>query len=119
MILWLDHVIFGSGYGLGAPFWDSRYYWLVDTSRKKRRDAPGELYTFMHGHGAQLHSIQWAHPKSGERRLLAGYRFKPFHSHRCFGRVMVAWSAIDLPDDIDAANEWLRAMEMKLGENTL
>lgn len=119
MILWLDHKIFGSGHGLGSPYFDGRFYWLA-----------GELYTFMHGFGAQLHSIQWRHPLPGERRRLFGYDFEPFRSRReilwlwrdrwfaiptpiC--RVMVAWARVDLPDDINEANAELRHMERQIG----
>lgn len=35
MIMWLDHFIFGNGNGVGAPFWDQKYYWLVDTHNKE------------------------------------------------------------------------------------
>lgn len=80
-ILTIDHLIFGSGRGMGSPFWDQRFYWLS-----------GDLYTFMHGFGAQLHSYQWRHPKPGERRKLAGRDFYPFQSRRRWLRVEVAWA---------------------------
>lgn len=119
MILWLDHKIFGNGRGLGSPYWDSRFYWLS-----------GQLYTFMQGFGAQLHSIQWRHPRAGEERKLFGYRFRPFSSHRSFlwlfrdsvfpiptpiCRVMVAWARTDLPADINEANAALRQMHLEIG----
>lgn len=120
MILWLDHKIFGNGYGLGSPYFDGKFYWLN-----------GELYTFMQGSGAQLHSIQWTHPNAGEERKLFGYRFRPLHSHRRFlwlfkesvpiplpiSRVIVAWSRVDLPKDIDEANAELRHMATQVGES--
>jgi hypothetical protein len=120
MILALDHKIFGNGRGLGSPYFDSKFYWLG-----------GQLYTFMHGFGAQLHSIQWRHPNAGEERKLFGYRFRPLHSSRQFlwlfrsspfpiptpiCRVMIAWGRVDLPSGIDAANEALRKMEREIGE---
>lgn len=119
MIMWLDHKIFGNGRGLGSPYFDNRFYWLS-----------GELYTFMHGFGAQLHSFQWHHPLAGERRRLFGYEFEPLHSNRSFlwlwrdtwfaiptpvCRVEVAWSRIDLPKDINEANAELRHMEKEIG----
>lgn len=120
MILWLDHKIFGNGYGLGSPYFDNKFYWLS-----------GELYTFMQGHGAQLHSYQWRHPLAGERRHLFGYDFIPCGSRRYFlwlfrdtqfaiptpiCRVEVAWARIDLPKDINEANAELRHMKTQIGE---
>lgn len=61
MILWLDHLIFGNGYGLRSPYFDNRYYWLS-----------GQLYTWSGWLGAQLQSFQWFHPKPGEERRLGG-----------------------------------------------
>lgn len=43
MILELDYLIFGNGYGMAAPRHDNVFYWLS-----------GELYTFSYGFGAQL-----------------------------------------------------------------
>ncbi|MGB5901995.1 MAG: hypothetical protein WBH00_04005 [Xanthobacteraceae bacterium] len=132
MILWLDHLIFGNGHGLGSPFFDDRFYWLVDTKRQDRGGENGELYTFMSGLGAQLHSFQWRHPKAGEERRLANRTFRPLHSRREFlwlwrnsvfpiplpiARVSVAWSWINLPKDIDQANAALREMPKTLGDH--
>jgi hypothetical protein len=100
----LDFHIFGNGYGFGAPYFDQPFYWLS-----------GEFYTFMGGLGAQLHSVQWTHPKPGEKRILRGVAFRPMHSNRRWGRVMVAW-ATKLPDDIDQANEWLRQFRAHLSQ---
>ena len=119
MILWIDHKIFGNGHGLASPYFDSKFYWLS-----------GELYTFMQGLGAQLHSFQWRHPLAGERRRLFGYDFEPLHSRRYFlwlwrdrvwaiptpiCRVSVAWGRVDLPKDIDEANAELRHMATQVG----
>ena len=93
----VDLRIFGNGHGFGAPHFDQAFYWLS-----------GELYTAMSGHGAQLHSVQWTHPNAGEERRICGVRFRPFHSRRKWGRVMVAWHTNELPKDINLANEWLR-----------
>jgi hypothetical protein len=121
MIMWLDHKIFGNGYGLASPYWDDKFYWLS-----------GELYTFMHGFGAQLHSFQWRHPLAGERRSLFGYEFEPMSSKRYFlwlwrdsyfaiptpiGRVMISWARVDLPKEIDEANAALRVMEKQVGNH--
>lgn len=124
MILWLDHKIFGNGHGLASPYFDSKFYWLGGIR--------GEIYTFMQGFGAQLHSFQWRHPLAGERRELFGYKFEPLHSHRNFlwlwrdrwfaiptpiCRVSIAWGRIDLPKDLDEANYELRCMAKEIGSH--
>lgn len=112
-MLWLDHKIFGDGHGLRSPYFDNRFYWLVDTSAdRKRRD--GALYTFMHGLGAQLISRQWTHPRAGERRRLIGREFIPLHSNRRWGRVEVAWTMVRMPSDIDGKNAAIRALKADL-----
>jgi hypothetical protein len=98
----IDFRIFGNGYGFAAPYFDQPFYWLS-----------GDFYTFMHGFGAQLHSVQWTHPRAGERRNICGVEFRPLHSHRRWGRVMVAWST-KLPQGMDQANEWLGQFERHL-----
>jgi hypothetical protein len=103
-MLWLDHLIFGNGFGYRSPYFDNRFYWLS-----------GRLYTFMGGLGAQLHSCQWTHPRAGEVRMLSGREYRPFHSNRRWGRVMVAW-ATKLPHDITAANALLCKIKSELGE---
>lgn len=128
MILWLDHKIFGNGYGMASPYFDGKFYWLRD--RLNDQLGRGELYTFMGGHGAQLRSYQWRHPLPGNRRRLFGYDFEPFSSSRYFlwlwrdspfpipipvCRVRVSWARVDLPDDIDEANAELRHMEKQVG----
>ena len=103
-MFWLDLKLFGNGHGMAAPAFDQRFYWLS-----------GKLYTFMPGHGAQLHSYQWSHPNAGERRKLAGREYRPFNSVRKGPRVRVAW-ATKLPVDLDAANAELRMIETHLGK---
>lgn len=105
-MLRLDWRIFGNGHGFRSPFCDDRFYWLS-----------GEFYTFMAGHGAQLHSVQWTHPNAGEERVIAGLRFRPLHSYRKWGRVMIARACQDLPSDIDGANYGLRQMERMIGSS--
>lgn len=90
MILFLDHKLFGNGYGLKSPYFDSAFYWLN-----------GELYTFAYGFGAQLQSIQWTHPVPGERRTLAGREFVVFSSRREWLRVVVYWSMVNMPKDLE------------------
>lgn len=92
----LDFKIFGNGHGFAAPYFNQPFYWLS-----------GEFYTFMHGHGAQLHSAQWKMPRPDEERVICGVKFRPFNVCRSWGRVKIAW-ATKLPADIDSANEWLR-----------
>ncbi len=106
----LDHLIFGDGFGLASPYFSGRFYWLVDTKAEKRT---GDLYTFMHGFGAQLHSFQWRCPEPGEERRLIGRSFRPFNISRRWGRVNVSWCT-SLPRDIDAANVALRQIEADL-----
>lgn len=117
MILWLDHKIFGNGYGLKSPYFDAKFYWLS-----------GELYHWSGGFGAQLASIQWRHPKAGERRKLLGREFRALHSERRFmwlGRIVplpicrveVAWSLSgvdELPPGVDEPNIILRQLQKDL-----
>lgn len=113
MILALDHAIFGNGHGMKSPLNDNKFYWLSDESRiwpKKH----GQLYTFLHGLGAQLHSYQWLHPLPGEQRRLAGRDFVAFQSRRRLGRVEVAWAMARLPDDLDAAHAVIRELKADL-----
>jgi hypothetical protein len=114
MILVLDHAIFGNGNGMKSPLNDDRFYWLHDENRIRPREH-GQLYTFMHGLGAQLHSYQWTHPRPGERRRLAGREFIAFHSRRRWCRVEVAWAMVGLPRDLDEAHAAVRALEADLG----
>lgn len=113
MIVWLDHLIFGNGFGLKSPSCDAKFYWL-----------DGELYTWNGWFGAQLQSFQWRHPNAGERRKLIFREFKPVHSERMYrwlwgivpipiGRVRIAW-ACALPKGIDEANASLREMQKEL-----
>lgn len=114
MRLWLDLKIFGNGRGISAPFFDKAFYWLVDTTNGREHGA-GQLYTFMHGLGAQLHSRQWTHPRASERRRLVGREFVVLHSSRRWGRVDVAWSMVGMPRDIDKANAAIRQLHADLG----
>lgn len=98
----IDFRIFGNGHGFAAPYFDQPFYWLS-----------GEFYTFNAWLGAQLHSVQWRHPRAGEERNICGVPFRPFSSHRKRGRVYVSW-ATKLPEDINAANDWLAQFERHL-----
>jgi len=103
MILLIDHWLFGDGGGLKSPYYDDVFYWLS-----------GELYTFFHGLGAQLQSIQWTHPKPGETRILAGRKFVVYQSRRRWFRVMVSWSLVRLPEDAIEAHEEIRSLHSSL-----
>lgn len=118
MIMWLDHQFFGNGHGLASPYFDARYYWLVDTSngRKKGR---GELYIFSYGLGAQLTSFQWRHPLPGERRRLIGREFVVFDSTREFLRVRVSWALAGIGSDLDAKHAAIRALECDLNSTLM
>ena len=113
----LDLWLFGNGHGLAQPYFDGRFFWLVDTARA-RENGRGRLYTFCGGHGAQLRSIEWRMPHPGERRRLAGETFTVFRARRKGPRVDVAW-AMRLPDGIDAANAKIRALEHRLGRTVI
>lgn len=104
-MLWLDHKIFGNGFGMKTPHCDGVFYCLG-----------GELYTFSAGFGAQLFSRQWFHPLAGERRKLAGREFVVFRSTRRWLRVEVAWALVDLPRGINEANEALRDFKSALSK---
>lgn len=103
MILWLDHLIFGNGYGLASPHCNQRFYWLND-----------QLYTFSPGLGAQFQSFQWRHPKPGERRQLAGHEVVAFNSSRMWCRVRVSWALTGLPDGCNYKMEKIREVEHRL-----
>lgn len=105
MILPLDHKLFGNGYGLKSPYFDSTFYWLN-----------GELYTFVYGFGAQLQSIQWTHPVPGERRTLLGREFVVFSSRREWLRVSVCWSMVNMPKDLDRMHIMIRKLKSDLND---
>jgi len=122
MIFWLDHRIFGNGYGLKSPYFDDRFYWLN-----------GRVYTWIGGFGAQFQSIQWRHPRAGEERTILGRKFRPLHSERQWlwlwhdkifsiplpiGRVRVSWSC-SLPGDVHKAGADLRELQSRLLDRTM
>ena len=109
MIRWLDFLIFGSGHGLAAPYFDQPFYWLTNGNGKR-----GEFYTFAYGLGAQLYSFGWRRIPAGTERVLSGQRFRIFRSSRRWIRCEHAW-AMTLPDDLDAAHTKLREFERGLG----
>lgn len=102
MIRPIDFWLFGNGFGFGAPNSDQAFYWLS-----------GAFYTWIGGHGAQLQSVQWCHPRPGEERIICGVRFRPFSSRRSGPRVLVSW-ATTLPHDLNEANAWLRQFKRHL-----
>ena len=107
--------VFGNGFGMGAPFWDQTFYWLVDTS-EGRDSGKGRFYSWIGGHGAQLTSFEFFCPRGGTERILAGRKFTVFNVSR--GRFGLMWSvawATPLPQGIDKANAELRAIKDALG----
>lgn len=105
MIFPLDHLLFGNGGGLKSPHFDNAFYWLN-----------GELYTFAYGFGAQLQSIQWIHPVPGERRTLAGREFVVFSSRREWLRVIVCWSMVNMPKDLEHMHITIRKLKSDLND---
>lgn len=105
MIMSLDHAIFGNGHGIRSPLCDNVFYWLS-----------GELYTFFPGHGAQLTSWQWRHPRAGERRTLAGRDYVIWRSDRRWFRVECKWALARLLQDLNEANALLRQIKGELGD---
>lgn len=118
MSLWLDHKIFGNGFGLKSPYFDNKFYWLS-----------GQLYTWIGGFGAQLQSIEWFNPRPYERRELLGRQFRPFNGSRQrlwinrdgfvpiplpISKSCISWSMTSFPSDIDKANEVLRELKKEL-----
>lgn len=110
MIVWLDHLIFGNGYGLASPYFNTVLYWLVDKSHPKKK---GQLYTWSGGLGAQLNSFQWLHPKPGEYRIICGREYRPFNSTRRWIRVQVSW-ATPIGTTIDEHHYHLRKIKEDL-----
>lgn len=125
---WLAVKLFGNGHGMAQPFFDGRFFWLVDTTHGRKHASKGRLYTFGHGLGAQLSSFEWRSPKPGERRRLAGVEFRVFNVSRgwvrdpfgwgfCLFPLMwrVSWAMCRMPADLDAQNECIRSLEKRLG----
>ena len=117
MSLWLDHLIFGNGHGMASPYFDNRFFWLVDTLRKDRSGRNGRLYNWIGGLGAQLTSWEWTAPKAGTRRRLAGREFKIFSTERHGLRVECSWCLARLSENLDAANSEIRDTERELGRS--
>lgn len=108
-MLTIDHWIFGNGFGLGSPFFDARYYWLVDEYHKPRDGKNGQLYTW-----TGLCCFQWTRPNINERRLLAGHTFQVCYSDRRWGRVQVYWSLTDMPRDVDLCDALVETVKKDL-----
>ncbi|MGV0879453.1 hypothetical protein V6767_20165 [Martelella sp. FLE1502] len=109
---------FGNGYGMGAPYHDQKFYWLVDTALGRETGyRHGRFYTFSGGLGAQLNSFEWRCPKPGTRRFLGGKEFAVFSASRGRYGLMwdVAWAMVSLPRDVDGANAAIRQFGESLG----
>jgi len=107
MIVWLDHLIFGSGHGIKSPYWNDVYFWQN-----------GEFYLWSGWFGAQLISFQWRHPKPQERRIIEGREMRVYHSERRWGRVCISWSLCGKDSieglDINEANSKLTKFKSQL-----
>ncbi len=89
--MWLTFKIFGSGYGLGAPFWEQSFYWIPENGPGGR----GRFYTWIGGFGAQLSSFEWLSPRAGTRRHLLGKEFVIFQTSRRGLLVSCSWAVTD------------------------
>lgn len=119
MIVWLDHIIFGNGFGTGSPFCDQRYYWLVDTQGKDRDGKNGRLYIFNGWLGAQLRSFEWRCPLPGTTRVLSGREYRVFNATRGRWPIRwdVSWALVGLSKlPLDEANALLRTVKQELCE---
>jgi hypothetical protein len=97
----IDFLIFGNGYGLGAPRCEQSFHWLKDT-----RTGKCAMYHEDGWFGAQLVSFQWFNPQVGERRRLLGREFVAVSARRRWLRVSISWSQ-RLSEDTDQANKFL------------
>ena len=113
MALWLDMLLFGSGYGLGAPYWDQKFYWLCDGETQRAR-----FYTWIGGYGAQLQSFSWRHPRAGTEIQIAGERLRIFSSHRRWIRVRCSWALVRLPPELDDSRLAIERFRNRLGESS-
>lgn len=111
-MMWLDFLCFGSGLGLGAPYWDQRFYWLCDGLRQRAR-----FYTWIGGYGAHLQSFAWLHPKPGTEVEIAGERLRIFSSHRRWFRVRCSWALVRMPHGIDEQREAIERFRRRLGDS--
>lgn len=109
-MIWLDWLLFGSGHGMKSPYFDDTFYWLKDTSWYPREKAPGNLYGWIGGFGAQLSSNEWRMPAPGAERVLVGKRFRIFNARRKFLRVQCSWSCWEIKtiEDINSFEKHLR-----------
>lgn len=112
MAIWLDMLIFGNGCGLGAPYWDQRFYWLCDSLRQR-----ATFYTWIGGYGAQLQSFAWRHPKAGTEIEICGERLRIFSSHRRWVRVSCSWALVRLPHDVDEQRAAIEKFQKRLGHS--
>lgn len=74
----------------------------------------GTVYMWSGWFGCQLESREWRRVPAGTRRTLHGVEFTVFSTERAGLKWRTTW-AMKLPDNIDAANVALRAMQVSLG----
>lgn len=113
----LDFAIFGGGYGMSQPYFDGKFYWLVDTANDFTRDGRrGRFYRAKGWLGCQLQSTQWFHPLAGERRILNGREYCIFQSSRRWLRVETTWRLVELDrcQGIDEQNALIRQVLQEL-----
>jgi hypothetical protein len=103
--LWLDFLIFGNGFGIGAPAFPQTFTWYE-----------GRFYSWIGGFGAQLQSFEWRCPPAGTRRRIAGRDYRVFNASRRWLRCRVAWELCRFPHDINEANALLPVLKRELQE---
>lgn len=89
--MWLDFKIFGNGHGLKSPYFDDKFYWLVDTESEERKAKNGNFYNWIGGFGAQIVSREWRMIPAGTTRTLAGMKFRIFQCSRNGIRCEASW----------------------------
>ena len=102
--MWLTFKLFGGGYGLSQPYFDGRFYWLVDTHNKERAGKHGRFYHWIGGFGAQIDSYEWRIPNPGTTRRLVNRDFRVFSVSPQWPMVRVSWAMTGMGKSLDQDN---------------
>ena len=76
----------------------------------------GKLYSWTGWLGCQLESREWLRVPAGTERTLLGEDFRVWRSDRDGLKYRTTWSLINLPENIDKANERIRGLKDKLAK---